>query len=580
MFADLPLSLLLATFAFAAATPSESLPPALTPENFNDTVAQGVWLVEHFSPYCYHCQQFAPTWEQLVKDVEKKDNPGIHLAQVNCAVHGDLCDEHNVKGYPQMNLYRNGEYKEQYTGSRSFELLSSYLDKHAEPEGKQQTSAPVVDSIPQRPLGTDGIVIELNNQNFETITNEGPTFVKFFAPWCGHCKRLAPTWKQLARHMQGKLNVAEVNCDEHGAICKSQGVQGYPMLAFYPSGAESKAEYNGGRKFDQLKAFSEKASAPPIQAIKPAELDAHIAEDSVLYLLLHTSETDVQLLKTISEASQILLGSPPVYSCISQELLKKYRIPAAVPWALLAFKDHEATIPASTFHAPPTREIRKIKEKVTPWLLTNRLPTATELTQDTFQSVMNAPHHPLVVIVAVNKDNRDKISEKLHDIDRKWRVRVRDPGYQRPSDAREVVFAWMDAERWADWMKSMYAIKASDNEDVPIIIADHHRLVYYDEDQTDTPIRLTSASVFSAIEGVYHRKIAYKHSENLVERFARALNNKIVSMEAFVFAHPMLTVFGIGAFIFVAVMAMRRFVADDVYDMRENGHVRDKGRID
>lgn len=62
--------------------------------------------------------------------------------------------------------------------------------------------------------------------------------------------------------MQDKINIAEVNCDEHGALCKSQGVEGYPMLAFYPTGVASKAEYSQGRKLDQLKAFAEKASAP------------------------------------------------------------------------------------------------------------------------------------------------------------------------------------------------------------------------------------------------------------------------------------------------------------------------------
>ena len=45
-------------------------------------------FIEHFSPYCHHCLNFAPTWTQLVEETEKKADPGIRLAQVNCAVHG------------------------------------------------------------------------------------------------------------------------------------------------------------------------------------------------------------------------------------------------------------------------------------------------------------------------------------------------------------------------------------------------------------------------------------------------------------------------------------------------------------
>jgi thioredoxin domain-containing protein 5 len=71
---------------------------------------------------------------------------------------------------------------------------------------------------------------------------------------------LAPVWKQLARHMQNKLTIAQVNCDDHGALCKSYEVQGYPSLLYLGEGGLTSV-YNGGRKLDQLKAFSEKASA-------------------------------------------------------------------------------------------------------------------------------------------------------------------------------------------------------------------------------------------------------------------------------------------------------------------------------
>lgn len=78
---------------------------------------------------------------------------------------------------------------------------------------------------------------------------------------CGHCKKLAPTWTQLAGEMQHKLKIAEVNCEEHSAICRQEGVTGYPML-FYYGGKGTKTEYTGGRKLEQLRAFAEKVSGP------------------------------------------------------------------------------------------------------------------------------------------------------------------------------------------------------------------------------------------------------------------------------------------------------------------------------
>src|ERR1700675_1695869 len=81
---------------------------------------------------------------------------------------------------------------------------------------------------------------------------------------CGYCKRLAPTWTQLAKHMQRRLNIAEVNCDENRALCQSQDVRGYPTLRYYSGGV--KTQYTGAREFDQLKAFAEKAVAPYVFA--------------------------------------------------------------------------------------------------------------------------------------------------------------------------------------------------------------------------------------------------------------------------------------------------------------------------
>lgn len=44
-----------------------------------------------------------------------------------------------------------------------------------------------------------------------------PWFIKFFAPWCGHCKKLTPTWEELHQLHGSKFNVAKVDCTQEDA---------------------------------------------------------------------------------------------------------------------------------------------------------------------------------------------------------------------------------------------------------------------------------------------------------------------------------------------------------------------------
>ena len=164
-------------------------------------------------------------------------------------------------------MFKNGKVVDSFTGTRELPDLKKFMKRHTDDEPKSIPPSLPKPVKPVQPpnvvLNPTGEVLALSGETFSKTLSKGPAFVKFFAPWCGHCKKLAPTWKQLARHMQNKLTVAEVNCDDHSAVCKSQGIQGYPTLVWFGQGEDGpgRSEYNGGRKLDQLKAFAEKASA-------------------------------------------------------------------------------------------------------------------------------------------------------------------------------------------------------------------------------------------------------------------------------------------------------------------------------
>jgi thioredoxin domain-containing protein 5 len=139
-----------------------------------------------------------------------------------------------------------------------------------------------------------GNVLALDAGSFEHTIKQGDVFVKFFTPGCKFCKRIAPHWTQLARRMQHKLTIAEVDCQAKPAICQREGVANYPTLLFYSSGG-SKTEYTGGRKLDQLVEFAESAHQLAMQELPEEELELKVKENEVMFLFLHTKEDSKRL---------------------------------------------------------------------------------------------------------------------------------------------------------------------------------------------------------------------------------------------------------------------------------------------
>ena len=101
-------------------------------------------------------------------------------------------------------------------------------------------------------------VINLTEENFASSLSNGETwFVKYYAPWCGHCKKLAPTWHELSEAAKvqladAKVNIAHVDCTVVQSVCTEQDIKGYPTLKIHKSGPNSGEKYQGSRDLDAL----------------------------------------------------------------------------------------------------------------------------------------------------------------------------------------------------------------------------------------------------------------------------------------------------------------------------------------
>lgn len=105
----------------------------------------------------------------------------------------------------------------------------------------------------------NGPVVKLTQQNFkELVLNDknGMWLVEFYAPWCGHCKNLAPSWELAAKQLKGVVNVGAVDMTTDENVGRPYNIQGFPTLKFFGNSKDSPIAYEGGRDADSIRTWA------------------------------------------------------------------------------------------------------------------------------------------------------------------------------------------------------------------------------------------------------------------------------------------------------------------------------------
>ncbi|EGB05334.1 hypothetical protein AURANDRAFT_30980, partial [Aureococcus anophagefferens] len=178
-------------------------------------------LLDFFAPWCGHCKRLNPVLDDFVADT-----PGVRVAKIDATAEKALAEAHDVDGYPTLRFRRAGSSDafRDYKGARDAVGLAQ-LDARLRGPAVTTFAGALDDALTSVTKGNYDAFLQL------AADEEQWVLLDFFAPWCGHCKRLNPVLDDFVADTPG-VRVAKIDATAEKALAEAHDVDGYPTLRF------------------------------------------------------------------------------------------------------------------------------------------------------------------------------------------------------------------------------------------------------------------------------------------------------------------------------------------------------------
>lgn len=237
-------------------------------------------LLMFYAPWCGFCKRFKPEFAAAAKELKGKAIlAGIDVDQPQFL---QLRISYNITGFPTTYYFENGKVLYQYGGENTQAGIIKWMADPGPPKEQEQESA-------WSDIESD--VEHLTEDTFdEFLQTHSSVLVMFYAPWCGHCKKMKPEFTDAAAALQTQNidgYLAAVDATKEVKLGERFKVSGYPTVKYFKDG-EFLWDYNE-RKKEQIISFMKDPKEPPPPP--PPEPNWEEVESDVVHLTTDTFKT-------------------------------------------------------------------------------------------------------------------------------------------------------------------------------------------------------------------------------------------------------------------------------------------------
>ncbi|KAL2122900.1 hypothetical protein VTJ04DRAFT_3355 [Mycothermus thermophilus] len=253
-------------------------------------------------------------------------------------------------------------------------------------------------------VATASDVIQLKKDTFDDfIKSNDLVLAEFFAPWCGHCKALAPEYEEAATQLKEKnIKLVKVDCTEETDLCQAHGVEGYPTLKVF-RGLDNVSPYKGQRKAASITSYMIKQSLPAVSDVTKDNLEEFKKADKVV-IVAYLDAEDKANLEVFTKVAEKLRDDYPFGASTDAALAEAEGVKAP---AVVLYKDFDEgkAVFSEKFEAEAIQKFAK----------TAATPLIGEVGPETYAGYMSAGI-PLAYIFAETPEERKELSDKLKPI--------------------------------------------------------------------------------------------------------------------------------------------------------------------